>query len=101
MLSNHNTILVNELYKDYKGTKMRSDIMKNGIYITGGGALILGIDEMIEQRTGIRTYIADDPLNCVAKGTGMALKDINLLQNNGYIFKTREQVKGYSEDSST
>ncbi len=78
-----------------------SDIMKNGIYITGGGALILGIDEMIEQRTGIRTIIADDPLNCVAKGTGMALKDINILQNNGYIFKTREQVKGYSEDSST
>lgn len=78
-----------------------ADIMKNGIHITGGGALILGIDEMIEQRTGIITHIADDPLNCVAKGTGMALKDMDILQNNGYIFKTREQVKGYSEDSST
>lgn len=78
-----------------------SDIMKNGIYVTGGGAMILGIDEMIEHRTGIETHIADDPLNCVAKGTGMALKDMNILQNNGYIFKTREQVKGYSEDSST
>ena len=78
-----------------------SDVIKNGIYITGGGALILGIDEMIEQRTGITTHVVDDPLNCVAKGTGMALKDMNILQNNGYIFKTREQVKGYSEDSST
>lgn len=78
-----------------------SDILQNGIYLTGGGALILGIDEMIEQKTGIKTQIADDPLNCVAKGTGVALKDINILQNNGYIFKTREQVKGYSEDSST
>ncbi len=78
-----------------------SDIIENGICLTGGGALILGIDEMIEQRTGIKTRIARDPLNCVARGTGLALKDINILQNNGYIFKTREQVKGYSEDSST
>ncbi len=78
-----------------------SDIMQNGIYITGGGALILGIDEMIAQKTGIKTKIAADPLNCVARGTGKALKDIGLLQKNGYIFKTREQVKGYSEDSST
>ncbi len=78
-----------------------ADIMQNGIYVTGGGALILGIDEMIAQRTGIKTRIASDPVNCVARGTGKALKDIALLQKNGYIFKTREQVKGYSEDSST
>lgn len=95
--------ILNGIYSVLERTSpdLVSDIMKNGIYITGGGALILGIDEMIESRTGIRTIIADDPLNCVAKGTGMALKDMNILQNNGYIFKTREQVKGYSEDSST
>ncbi len=78
-----------------------SDIFQNGIYITGGGANIPCIDEVIEQRTGIRTFIVDDCMTCVAKGTGMALKDMNILQNNGYIFKTREQVKGYTEEDIT
>lgn len=74
-----------------------TDIAANGICLTGGGALIMGMGELIESRTGIKTYVADDCMNCVSKGTGMALNDINLLARNGYIFKTREQVKGYNE----
>lgn len=76
---------------------LMNDLTRNGICITGGGANIYGIAEYIEGQTGIKTYCAEDSLNCVAKGTGLAIKDMDYLENNGYVFKTREEIKGYNE----
>ena len=55
--------------------EIASDIIKNGIYLTGGGAQIRNIDNLIVQRTGVQTYIADSPLECVAIGTEKILSD--------------------------
>ena len=54
-----------------------SDIVKNGIYLTGGGALIKGLDVRLEKKTGIPVRIAEDPLRAIVRGTGIALKNIN------------------------
>jgi rod shape-determining protein MreB len=53
--------------------ELSSDIAEKGIYLAGGGALLRDIDKLIEQRTGVPTYIADDPLTCVARGGSLAL----------------------------
>jgi len=62
--------------------ELASDIMESGIMLTGGGALIGGIDKLISVETGMPVNIADEPLNCVAQGTGMVLDHINDLKNN-------------------
>lgn len=74
-----------------------SDIATQGIILTGGGALLYGMDTMVQKRTGIRARVADDPLHCVVKGTGAALKDMNVLADNGYIFKSREEIVGIKD----
>ena len=50
--------------------------------ITGGGALLYGIDRRIQDRTGIQVRIADDPTSCVAIGTGKALNELESLEGN-------------------
>ena len=54
--------------------ELAADISNRGIVMTGGGALLEGMDKLIEQRTGIPTYIAEEPISCVAKGTGCLWK---------------------------
>ena len=54
-----------------------ADIVKNGIYLAGGGALIRGLDKRLTDKIGIQFHIAEDPLLAVAKGTGVALKNID------------------------
>ncbi|WP_250277681.1 rod shape-determining protein [[Clostridium] colinum] len=61
--------------------ELASDIMETGIYLTGGGALLKGLDILISQETGMPVHIADEPLNCVALGTGMVLEQIDTLKN--------------------
>ena len=56
-----------------------ADIISNGIVMTGGGSLLMGFDRLISEMTGIRTYVAKNPVSCVAIGTGKALEHINLL----------------------
>jgi hypothetical protein len=51
--------------------------VKNGIYLTGGGALIKGLDRRLSAKTGIPVHIAEDPLRAIVRGTGIALKNIN------------------------
>ncbi len=53
--------------------ELAADIMDHGIVLTGGGAMLYGLDELIHHETGIPTILADDPLSCVAIGTGKAL----------------------------
>ena len=57
-------------------SELYSDIVKNGIYLAGGGALIRGLDKRFTDKIGIKFHIAEDPLLSVAKGTGVALKNI-------------------------
>jgi rod shape-determining protein MreB len=55
--------------------ELAADIVDQGIVLTGGGALLQGMDEVLREATGLPVVVADDPLTCVALGTGRALED--------------------------
>ena len=55
--------------------ELAADIVYTGIMLTGGGALLNRLDEAIRVTTGLPVSVADDPLTCVARGTGMALEE--------------------------
>lgn len=59
-----------------------SDIMDKGIHISGGGALLKNIDKLINKVTGVPAQIADDPLFCVARGTGIVLENLDVYKRN-------------------
>ena len=56
--------------------ELYADIVKNGIYLTGGGALLRGLDKRLTDKINIPFHIAEDPLHSVAHGTGVALKNL-------------------------
>ncbi|MFA5879792.1 MAG: rod shape-determining protein [Candidatus Margulisiibacteriota bacterium] len=58
-----------------------SDIYERGITLTGGGALLKGLDKVIARETQVPVTIADDPLTCVVRGTGILLEDANLMKD--------------------
>ena len=62
--------------------ELAADISNSGIIITGGGALLHGIDKRIEERTGIKVIVAEYPKSCVAIGTGKALDELDRLEGN-------------------
>lgn len=62
--------------------ELSADISTRGIIMTGGGALLHGLNKVIEKRTGIPTYIAEDAVSCVAKGTGMSLEHFDMLESS-------------------
>lgn len=57
--------------------ELYADIVRNGIYLTGGGALLRGLDKRLTEKIGIPFKVVDDPLHVVAKGTGIALRNID------------------------
>lgn len=57
--------------------ELYADIVKNGIYLTGGGALLRGLSKRLTDKIKIRFIVAEDPLHCVAKGAGIALKNVD------------------------
>ena len=57
--------------------ELAADIYKTGLYLTGGGALLRGLDRRIAQKTKLPVYVAEDPLRAVVRGTGIALKNMN------------------------
>jgi rod shape-determining protein MreB and related proteins len=56
--------------------ELASDIHRTGLHLTGGGALLRGLDKRISQKTKLPVHIADDPLRAVVRGTGIALKNV-------------------------
>ncbi len=60
--------------------ELASDISSSGIYLTGGGAMLYGLDQLIQKRTGIATRLAENPIECVAIGTGKSLDSIEVLE---------------------
>lgn len=65
--------------------ELSSDIIERGITLTGGGALIKGLDQMLYEVTKIPVHIANDALDCVAIGTGMALDQIDAIRAQGAV----------------
>ena len=71
--------------------ELTADIYDTGIIVTGESAKLRGIDKYFEKRLGVKTVIADDPKNCVIKGTGIVLKNPEKMVN--YHFKSRNDMK--------
>ena len=63
--------------------ELAADISDTGIIMTGGGAMLRGLGKRIEDSTGIKVILANDPLSCVAKGTGLSLGSLDLLETGG------------------
>ena len=61
--------------------ELASDIVEKGIFIAGGGALIKNMDKLLSEKTGIPVFVAQDPLECVVKGTEKTLEDLEKLKD--------------------
>lgn len=59
--------------------EIAADLVDKGVVLAGGGALLRGLDQLLEEKTGLKIIIADDPLTAVARGAGKALEDLYLL----------------------
>ncbi|EPD54289.1 rod shape-determining protein [Paenisporosarcina sp. FSL H8-0542] len=62
--------------------ELSADVMERGIVLTGGGALLKNLDKVISDETSMPVFIAENPLDCVAIGTGMALDHLNMIRQN-------------------
>lgn len=80
-------IPVNKIVENIKSAventppELLSDIVSKGIFLAGGGALLKGMKDLIEKETLIRVVVADEPLTCVARGAGMVIDKIHILEN--------------------
>ncbi|MFW5999049.1 MAG: rod shape-determining protein [Halanaerobiaceae bacterium] len=61
--------------------ELSSDIIDRGIILTGGGALLQGLDKLLTRETDMPVFLAEDPLDCVVRGTGIALEEIDTLKD--------------------
>ena len=66
---------------EHTAPELAADIVDKGIVLTGGGALLSNLDLVLRHATGLPVSIADDPLTCVALGTGRALEEMKTLKN--------------------
>ena len=60
--------------------ELAADLVENGIILTGGGALIKNLDKLLSEETSMPVYIADEPLDCVVRGTGKVLEELESLK---------------------
>jgi rod shape-determining protein MreB len=62
--------------------ELSSDIIDKGMILTGGGAMLRALPDLLTEVTGVPCYVADDPLSCVAVGTGLALEHMDILRDS-------------------
>lgn len=62
--------------------ELLGDIIERGIMLTGGGALLDGIDEYVRNEIGVAVHVADDPISCVARGTKVALENLDAFERH-------------------
>ncbi|HET8567438.1 MAG TPA: rod shape-determining protein [Candidatus Limnocylindria bacterium] len=62
--------------------ELASDVIDKGMVLSGGGALLRNMDKLLTQVTGVACYVAENPLYCVAKGTGLALENLDYFRRN-------------------
>ena len=60
--------------------ELGADIAEHGLMLTGGGALLRDLDQLLKEETGLPVHVAEEPLNCVVKGCGIALKNMDKLR---------------------
>ena len=72
---------------------LHSDIIDDGIILTGGGALIRGLDEKITEATGVKCVRADDITNCVVKGAAFALRSVDNITDTTHIFHKKAYIR--------
>jgi len=73
--------------------ELAGDIMEKGIVLTGGGAMLDGLYKIISRETGVPAYLAEDPIGCVAKGTGKTLEYLD--QMRGTLITSRNLATAY------
>ena len=76
--------IIDTVKTEFKNTapELAADIVDKGIVLTGGGALLGNLDYVLRQATGLPIVIADQPLRCVAHGTGRCLEEMKALKHN-------------------
>ncbi len=62
--------------------ELSADVIDYGIIMTGGSSQLRGLTELVYQKTGVKAYVAEDPLYCVAKGTGLALERLEIYKKS-------------------
>ena len=72
--------------------ELAADIMDRGVMMTGGGALLHGLDRLLAQETGLPIHVAEDPISCVALGTGKALDSFESLNLRGNVRSLHQVV---------
>ncbi|MFZ5826671.1 MAG: rod shape-determining protein MreB, partial [Bacillota bacterium] len=79
-LAEHVTAICDTIKSVLEATppELAADIIERGMVMTGGGAMLNGLDKVITARTGVPAYLAEDPISCVALGTGKALENFEL-----------------------
>ena len=77
-------MIVSVIRETFEATppELVSDILDKGIVLTGGASLLKNLDRYIAQETGVPAYVAEDPLYCVARGTGVALENLELYKRS-------------------
>jgi len=81
-LSEPVTLMIDAIKQTLERTppELAADLVDNGIVLTGGGALLRGLDKLISQETGLPVHVANDPLTCVVLGSGKALDELDVLK---------------------
>ena len=72
--------------------ELAADISREGIILTGGGALLRGMSDFLSERLSTRVTLADDPMGNAVRGTGKILSDVRILHNGNYRFRTLKDL---------
>ena len=77
--------------------ELAADISDRGIYMTGGGCLIDGLDKLLQEATGINVTIAEDAVSCVALGTGKALNNLDQMDDKRIRRNAKIDISQYNK----